>query len=61
MLINLISISAETVGIFSVTSAHKGGLPSLQMKMLNQFEFVIDAWYVPFLPTFIFIELFPNK
>lgn len=52
MLIDLISITAETVGIFSVTSAHKGELLSLQMRMLNQFEFVTDAWYVPFLPTF---------
>ena len=60
MSINLISITAETVGIFSVTSAHKGELHSLQMRMLNQFEFVIDAWYVV-CTIFTKVLLFPGE
>lgn len=55
--INVISITAETVGRSSVTSVLKGELLSIQMRMLNLFEFVTDAWYVPFLPrSFIFIR-----
>lgn len=46
--VHVISITAETVAIFSVTSAHKGELPLLQMNMLKQFEFATNAWYMLF-------------
>lgn len=41
-----VSITAETVETFFVTSVHMGELLLLLMRMLSLLEFVTDAWYV---------------